>query len=701
MISALCKNASNTLESGHFGRRGSSPRPRSWLVVLALALVACGSEEPPRSADTPAVLESDAEAPAPGDETRRAPGFPETSVDAQLDTYEQMKSDLSLERHPSDGGGKAWLRRYGAIDGPPGVLRVLDQARFEIVYEAGPLGIDVGGEVQLQVSPFWQWDPPQTRDRNRRGYTQVGTTATGVELQPVWYGTELLAIGIAGRRLEAGEQLFIFYGAGEPGARIDAYAEREERLWIAVDGNGDGIRKFLADSPSFDIGPGPANFLHAVTPTTLEPGEAFELLIAVLDHEGNAGIAFEGSAEIDVPSGVELATRVEFAAADLGHKRVAGVAREAGVYRIPVRVTPRDGPENPALRTRTNPMIVEPGIARVHFGDVHGHSNLSDGTGTPEDYFRYARDYAGLDFVALTDHDHWGIRFLDQHPEMWERIQSATRENNAPGLFTTLLGYEWTSWLHGHRHVLYFEDRGEVYSSMDGRYETPRQLWDALEGQPAMTFAHHSAGGPISTNWAYPPDPVLEPLTEIVSVHGVSESYDAPGTIYNPVRGNFVRDALHVGYRFGFIGSGDSHDGHPGLAHVANDGGSGLAAVFSEKLDRESLLKAMRARHTYATNGARSFIEVSIDGVPMGGTLPPWEEGAPDMQTLSIRVIGESAIQEVEVVRSGATSKVELGTALQWSVEREIPRLRRGEYHYVRVVEASGAMAWSSPIFAD
>ena len=33
---------------------------------------------------------------------------------------------------------------------------------------------------------------------------------------------------------------------------------------------------------------------------------------------------------------------------------------------------------------------------------------LSDGTGTPEDYFAYARDVAALDVIALTDHDHWG-----------------------------------------------------------------------------------------------------------------------------------------------------------------------------------------------------------------------------------------------------------------------------------------------------
>ena len=42
---------------------------------------------------------------------------------------------------------------------------------------------------------------------------------------------------------------------------------------------------------------------------------------------------------------------------------------------------------------------------RLFWGDVHGHSAISDGKGSPGDYFTYARDVARLDFVVLTDHD--------------------------------------------------------------------------------------------------------------------------------------------------------------------------------------------------------------------------------------------------------------------------------------------------------
>ena len=41
---------------------------------------------------------------------------------------------------------------------------------------------------------------------------------------------------------------------------------------------------------------------------------------------------------------------------------------------------------------------------------------------------------------ALTDHEHWGMPFLDRDPEMWEEIRRQTHLFNEPGRFLTLLG---------------------------------------------------------------------------------------------------------------------------------------------------------------------------------------------------------------------------------------------------------------------
>ena len=187
----------------------------------------------------------------------------------------------------------------------------------------------------------------------------------------------------------------------------------------------------------------------------------------------------------------------------------------------------------------------------------------------------------------------------------------------------------------------------------------------------------------------------------MVSIHGSCEAADAPQAIYSPVPGNFVRDVLGLGYRLGFIGSGDSHDGHPGNPHIATGSGAGLAAILSEELSRKGVLEALRARRTYATNGPRVWLEVSIDGQPMGSTLAADPGGGTTTQTLRIRVIGDGPISRVELIRSGSVSTLDAEEQLDWSLEREIPRLAAGEFHYVRVSFQAGGLAWSSPIFAD
>jgi hypothetical protein len=262
----------------------------------------------------------------------------------------------------------------------------------------------------------------------------------------------------------------------------------------------------------------------------------------------------------------------------------------------------------------------------------------------------------------------------------------------------TLLGYEWTSWIHGHRHVLYFRDQGRVMDSVEPGYESPRQLWAALAGEPALTFAHHSAGGPIATNWTIPPDPVLEPVTEIVSVHGSSEAPDTPGIIYDAVPGNSVRDALARGYRLGFVGSGDSHDGHPGLAGLASPS-AGLAAILAESATREAVLEALRARRVYATNGPRILLRASLGGRPMGAVFDA--PGAGAAETFAVRVTADAPLERVDIVRAGqVVEQIACDGLEDFRFSRQLERLRAGEYLYVRAVQKNGGAAWSSPFFA-
>lgn len=678
-----------------------------WLTLVLLA--ACdgggvadeGSSAAPEVA-TPGVLAPQALGPATESGWRSRPVDDPEPPTARWEMVESLRQDLQAERHPSDGGGRAWL-----IESPGWAdeATVGEPGRWTIRFEAGPLGVAEGGVVYLQVSPYWGWSWPVPDDgrlpveamAGRLGLTTVTTDAEGVIPLARAVEQQLMAIVISGRELRPGEGLTITYGAGSAGARPDRFAEAESPFWIAVDGDGDGLRGLIAEAPKVAVAPGPAAQLVVTVTSCVRPGEEARLTVAVLDAGANAGLPWQGVVNLTgMPGGIDAPAFIIFDGSKGGHVSFTFPCAEEGVWWIAAHTD--DG-----LQGLSNPLVVQAEVGSILWGDLHGHSGLSDGTGTPEDYFAYARDVAALDVVSLTDHDHWGFEFLDAHPEMWDRISESVAAHHEPGRFVTLPGYEWTSWIHGHRHVLSFEEEPSlsVLSSLDERYETPRQLWDGLAGQEVLTFAHHSAGGPIAVNWTYRPDPTIEPVTEVISVHGSSEALDSPLLIYRPQPGYFVRDVLDAGLRFGFVGSGDSHDGHPGLAHLANPSGAGgLVALLTDDFSRAGVLDVLRNRRCYATSGARMIVRCSLDGTRMGGTL-----AAPDGPAkVTLLAWGTAPIVRVDLVRSGeviASSSFDDEPSAFIASSYELTDLVAGEYVYLRVIQADQHVAWTSPFYIE
>ena len=177
-------------------------------------------------------------------------------------------------------------------------------------------------------------------------------------------------------------------------------------------------------------------------------------------------------------------------------------------------------------------------------------------------------------------------------------------------------------------------------------------------------------------------------------MHGSSEAADSPGRIYDAISGNFVRDALGLGYRLGFVGSGDGHDGHPGLAHLVT-GQGGLAAIFTEERTREALLSALRARRCYATNGPRIVLWTTLDGAPMGAELAVGTAGV-----LRARVVGTAPVERVDVVRAGRVLESVSGDgATELELSFEVAAGESGDWLYLRVIQVDGGAAWSSPYF--
>ena len=93
-------------------------------------------------------------------------------------------------------------------------------------------------------------------------------------------------------------------------------------------------------------------------------------------------------------------------------------------------------------------VFLRPGAAqyRIFWGDVHGHTSHSDGKGSLDDYFTYARDVSKLDFVMVTDHDFGnGTPTWRMPKETWTLTQNRADEYTVGGKFVAIAGYEWTS----------------------------------------------------------------------------------------------------------------------------------------------------------------------------------------------------------------------------------------------------------------
>ena len=78
-------------------------------------------------------------------------------------------------------------------------------------------------------------------------------------------------------------------------------------------------------------------------------------------------------------------------------------------------------------------------VMNLSSGELHAHTSESDGKGTVQQAYEYARDVAKLDFFAVTDHSN------SITPTEYANIHIATADKlNDPGKYVTLYGFEQT-----------------------------------------------------------------------------------------------------------------------------------------------------------------------------------------------------------------------------------------------------------------
>lgn len=344
-------------------------------------------------------------------------------------------------------------------------------------------------------------------------------------------------------------------------------------------------------------------------------------------------------------------------------------------------------------------------------GEMHGHTNLSDGKPDVDTYFRNIRDLAGLDFAVLTDHDHGGVgrpALWEGSPSKWDLIKRKAAEYCEPGKFSTLLGYERDSYPFYNNLVLYFRDADAdmVRGVRDGEI-TAEELAALLARDDVITCPHDTYSFTSNADFIALPTELHTPFIEVISRGDAAEYMGNPaGATYACCEGGFWQDALRRGAKMGVIGGSDDHSGKngrvdPDLPYPQKY--PGVTGVWAKENTPAAIFEALRAKRTYAfmmgeRTGAmqgRMEIDFRINGYYMGEVITRPEGG--DLH-IFYRVKADVPVKRVTLVKN-CRNYVALTAASELIFDYK--QENATDYFYLRVELADGRFGWTSPIWVE
>ena len=585
--------------------------------------------------------------------------------------------------------------------------------RFDVVPTQN--GLSVGDRLELYLphcSPHrgLKWSEPTT-DPTLPGFVTAGDHAD-VTIEPhphevlcgdrpIQYAAHLpdLAVLTLQTAVPRGETLRFEYRGG--------FAQRfpEERATFRMMWRGEGDRWEPVEwnTEPLSVDRAEPRRLHVTGPSQARRGESATIRVAALDEFGFPS---------RLPTGVRCAARHE-SGESWGPVAIPASHVDPAVGLLEDVAFPLDG----AWWVSASGAELEPGwelpvlvgedTRALRWGDLHWHTNRSDGSRSPREGYHYAREIVGLDFTAKTDHD-FHARQGCMNDSTWAETIELARELDVPGRFTVLVGWEYT-WNSGH-HNVYFRGLEGPYCPVNV-YTAIEEVWDKLRPGNAITIPHHPAATKQpSMDWSHR-DGRFQTVVEIYSNKGNSEAPLSPLTIraLNDPRVDFrrpgsVQEGWSTGARFGLIGSTDTHYGVPGtpirVRNALDDehlAGPGICALWSDELTRDAVFDALIEGRTYATTGPRIRVEFDAS----------LEEGK--LSTCSATVLATAELESIDVIgipwEGGPPFPVVASVPDvrdRFAVARDLPIERADELRgvYLRVTQRDTQMAWSSPVWA-
>lgn len=329
----------------------------------------------------------------------------------------------------------------------------------------------------------------------------------------------------------------------------------------------------------------------------------------------------------------------------------------------------------------------------LYFGQLHAHTDISNGAGSVEEAFQYASQVDGLDFFAVTDHsdsfDNADMGAIDADGADISADWAAGKQAAASVTgedFVGLFGFEMT-WPEDKQlgHISTFNTPGWQTRDQADFENVPTALENYYK---ALT----SVPGSVS-QFNHPDD-----------IHGdferfdhYSPKYDAAVSLLEVAGEDGVVDcgyydrALDEGWHVAPTNNQNNHKGQWGDASDAR------TVVLAKDLTEESLYAAMKDRRVYATQDSDLTVYYQLNGAVMGSILPKSEEAE---ITVFLSDPTDEAIGNVEVVTDGGAVLVSEYVETPSQV-LELPASGGRSYYYLRITQPDGDVAVTAPVWMD
>ena len=351
-----------------------------------------------------------------------------------------------------------------------------------------------------------------------------------------------------------------------------------------------------------------------------------------------------------------------------------------------------------------------------YFGQLHSHTQYSDGAGSLESALAYIKalpDSANVDFVAFTDHSNYFDKSGAANPEgalydmsqateysqeTWKAYKDAVAAFNTEnaGSMVAIAGFEMT-WSGGPGHINTFNTPGIVSrnnttlnnKTKDAGLQAYYKLLSQTEGVDSISQFNHPGttfGNFIDFGYW---DAVVDTRMYMVEVGNGEGQIGAGG--YYPSYEQYIM-ALDKGWHVAPTNNQDNHKGRWGNANDARD------VILTDDFSESGIYAALRARRMYATEDKNLVLDYTVNGNMMGSIID-----VPEKLNFEISFNDPDrtdSIAKVElVVNSGKVAYTWDSAAALAKGSVSVELAPEYTYYFVRVTEGDGDLAVTAPVW--